>query len=296
MKSIIRTFLILSLTLCVFGLKATSVEAQQCSSATDATTILSGSGWASCEGATADALRVSFFKLALCTSKPTITDDSACSYILDVPSAISADIEVGKESALFPGDISIPEGTYTHALMLIDTTIGVKFTYEFDVGNEQFDGAGDNGRYCWTNGNDIVWGYPNPSDMPMDCGAEPEPVYSSETFKAFGCDAPCSVSNSVLNEETTTTFFDVYLLSDLNTLATVGQDGNGYPIGNASYIWGVQTFKSPPKITANTQKVELGFKLSEGLQVSFNNFDCAAGPACVEGPNVTGFAFTMTAE
>ena len=295
MKSIIRAFLILSLTLCVFGLKATSVEAQQCSSATDATTILSGSGWASCEGATADALRVSFFKLALCTSKPTITDDSACSYILDVPSAISADIEVGKESALFQGDISIPEGTYTHALMLVDTTIGVKFTYEFDVGNEQFDGAGDNGRYCWTNGNDIVWGYPNPSDMPMDCGAEPEPVYSSETFKAFGCDAPCSVSNSVLNEETTTTFFDVYLLSDLNTLATVGQDGNGYPIGNASYMWGVQTFKSPPKITANTQKVELGFKLSEGLQVGFNGWSCS-GPDCIEGPNVTGFAFTMTAE
>jgi len=296
MKSIIRTFLILSLTLCVFGLKATSVEAQQCSSATDATTILNGSGYASCEGATADALRVLFFKLALCTSKPTITDDSACSYILDVPSAISADIEVGKESALFQGDISIPEGTYTHALMLIDTTIGVKFTYEFDVGNEQTDAFGDSGRYCWTNGDDITWGYPT-SDFPLDCGAEPAPEYSFETFTAFGCEVDNCVSNSILNEETTTTFFDVYLLSDLNTLATVGLNGP-FPTGDASYIWGVQTFKSPPKITANTQKVELGFKLSEGLNVNFaaSGGNTCSGPDCVESVNVTGFAFTMAAE
>lgn len=310
MKKLVHTLALLTLTLSTFGLNASSVEAQQCTSASDASTIAAAlpdgtggwsGGWGFCEGASADALRVSFFKLALCTSKPTISDDSACAYLLNTPNAISSDIEVGTESALFSNNISIPEGVYTHALMLIDTTIGVKFTYEFDSGNEQFDGFGDEGRYCWTNGNEIVWGYQNSSNMPMDCGSEPEAVFSSETFKAFGCDDPCKVSNSVLNEETATTYFDAYLLSDVNTLATVAKEENGPPTGNASYIWGVQTFKVPPSITPDTQKVELGFKLSQGLQVTFNGYSCSGQPGggphyCVEGPNVTGFEFTMSAE
>ena len=110
MKKYYSNFLILSLTLSTFGLNASSVEAQQCTSASDASTIAAvlpdgtggwSGGWAFCEGASADALRVSFFKLALCTSKPTIADDSACAYLLNTPNAISSDIEVGTESASF---------------------------------------------------------------------------------------------------------------------------------------------------------------------------------------------------
>ena len=276
---------------------SSAVTAVQCNSNTDASAVIAangGGGWGACEGATPDALRLSFYKLALCTEKPTYTDDSACTYFLDTTSPVTATIELGSEMPLLPSDISLPEGTYTHSFLMIGTTIGLQTTFEFSDGNEQFDGLGNQGKYCWTNGEPIVWGYPNPSDMPITCGSNPTPSVSSETFKAFGCDDPCQVTNTILNEPTTTTVYDAYLLSDTSTLATVGLDGNGYPIGDARYIWGVQKFNSPPTIDANTSKINMGFKLTEGMDMGFNSWSCAQ--PCFEGVNLTSFQFTMSTQ
>jgi hypothetical protein len=278
-------------------LSASFVSAAQCSSTTDASTLLGNDTWGACEGATPDALEVSFYKLALCTAKPTITDDSACTYFLNTTTPVKATISVGTEIPLLSGDISIPEGVYTHSFLMIDTTIGLKTTFEFAAGNEQYDGAGKQGKYCWTNGNDIVWGYPNPADMPITCGSNPAPATSEETFKAFGCDDndPCDVTNTLVNQQTTSTVYDVYLLKDdATTLASVGRNRAGYPEGDAQYIWGVQKFNNAPKVDANTSKVTMGFKLTEGMDMGFNSWSCAQ--PCFEGVNITGFQFTMSTE
>jgi hypothetical protein len=288
--SFVFTFILLGFSISVPQIAL----AAQCSPASDAATEIAanGGGWGSCEGGTPDELEVSFYKLALCTSKPTLTDDSSCTYILDTGTPITGQIAIGRKLPLLNGEISIPEGTYTHALMVIDTTIGIKSIIEFASGNTQKDGLGNSGNLCWTNGEDIVWGYPNVNDMPITCGTTPSPEFSYETFKAFGCDAPCSVTNTILNESTTTTKYDVYLLSDLTTLATVGRDGNGYPIGNANYMWGVQSFNTPPTISPTTRNIEMGFKLTEGMDINFNDWSC--GHACVEGVNLTSFQFTLS--
>lgn len=267
-------------------------NAEDCSSSTDAAVILSGNNWAQCEKATADALQVEFYQLALCTSKPTFLDDSACTFILNSTIAVPVDIQVGAVVPLISGDISIPEGTYTHAMLLIDTSLGLKSVFEFDT--PQYDGQGNQGNLCWTNGNPIAWGYSNPDYMVMTCGTTPAPEFSIEIFKAFGGDNGGVVSRS-LNNDTPDTIYDVYLLRDRVTEAVVSQDIYGYPAGNAEYIWGVQKFKSPPTITANTSAIDMAFKLSEGMGMGFNGYSCDASPACVEGINVNGFQFVVTA-
>jgi len=287
----------------------------RCTPSMDADTLTTAAGsangyFAQCKS-TPDAMKLKFYKLALCKEKPTYSDESKCVFILNNSSGVETEIAVGVSSNLFNGDISIPEGTYKYAMLLIDNTIAIKKTLEFDTGNEQFDGRAVGtaaGKYCWTNGKTITWGYTDNADQPIHCGSSPEPSFSSETFYAFGGDNPCTVANKVLNEETLTTFYDIYLLSNLTTQATVDisncmptkpNDGN-----EANYIWGVQTFKNPPTISANTKKIDLGFQLTDGMNISFNGTlgNCrltallGARGACVQSANVMGFAFTMKAE
>ena len=277
---------------------ATSSSAQTCSAATDATSMTNGApgDWNFCDGATPDSLRVSFYKLALCTSKPTYTNDDSCVYILNESTPKTVDIEIGAELNLVDGQISIPENTYRYAFMMIGNKISIKTDIEFS--SSQTGGKEGQGLYCWTNGEDITWGYSAKSDMPVSCGTTPEPAFSEENFLAFGDDNG-GLAAQVIGQETPTTTFDVYLLHDASTLALVASSG-GKPTVSAlpaNFIWGVQEFKSPPKISPTTTKIELGFKLTEGMQIGFNaqNPGCGGSP-CVEGVNLNAFAFSVNAE
>ena len=123
-------------------------------------------------------------------------------------------------------------------------------------------------------------------------------VINADTTGAFGDDNG-GLAAQVIGQETPTTTFDVYLLHDASTLALVASSG-GKPTVSAlpaNFIWGVQEFKSPPKISPTTTKIELGFKLTEGMQIGFNaqNPGCFGSP-CVEGVNLNAFAFSVNAE
>ena len=298
------------LAVCVLNLWTVAVNAQSapaCTAASDAATLTTAAGvgegfFAQCKS-TPDAMKLKFYKMALCKEKPTYSDDSSCVYILNETTAIDAEISVGGETNLLPGDISIPEGIYPYALLLIDTTIGIRKTLEFNAGNEQKDADGNAGRYCWTNGEIVKWGYLPTDDTPITCGSSPSPQYSYETFVAFGGDNTCVV-NKQLNEQTPTTKYDVYLLHDQTTPANVAHS-NCLPVAPANnvarYIWGVQTFNVPPSITANTKQVDMGFKLTDGINVSFKGTPGSAcdrnnGDECVESANIMSFAFTMSTE
>jgi|SaaInlStandDraft_1057018.scaffolds.fasta_scaffold28774_2 hypothetical protein len=203
---------------------ATSSSAQTCSASTDATIMTTGApgDLNFCDGATPDSLRVSFYKLALCTSKPTYTNDDSCVYILNESTPKTVDIEIGTELNLVDGEISIPENTYRYALMMIGNKISIKTDIEFS--SSQTGGKEGAGLYCWTNGEDITWGYSAKSDMPVSCGTTPDPSFSEENFLAFGDDNG-GLAAQVIGEETPTTIFDVYLLHDASTLALVASSG-----------------------------------------------------------------------
>lgn len=267
---------------------ATVAVAVDCDSDTDADTILGAGNWASCEKATPDSLKLSFYKMALCTEKPTYLDESKCVYLLNSSSPKEVEISVGAKTDLLTGEVSVPEGVYPYAVMMIDNEIGVKTVFEFSSGNEQTDSLGNTGNSCWTNGKDVTWGYSNAADTVMTCGATPNAKFSFEEFKAFE-----GYSNKVLNDTTPTTSFDVYLLKDITSIATSGSDSYGYPTGDANYIWGVQTFNDAPEITANTKNIDMGFALTEGINMSFNNF--LTGSGIVESVNLVSFAFSMKA-
>ena len=270
--------------------------AAQCNSTTDGATIAYDlTGNASCERATPLALKVSFYKLALCKSKPTYTDDSSCTYLFNVTTPKTIEIGIGKQVDLIETEISIPEGDYPFAMMMIKNEIGLKSLTIFD--NAQNGGNGGNGKTCWTNGNDLAWSYANTADMPINCGSNitANPQFSNETFWAFGNTAGPGFTASLLNQRSITTTFDVHLLKSFNALADVPAIIVGPT--NAAYMWGVQKFDITPKITANSKSINLGFKITEGMDITFNNAGGAAcSNKCVEGVNLTSFAFTVDVE
>lgn len=288
-SNILKLPTILSVLVFYVMLNGNIAYAQKCSAAITATGILNGANNAECEGATPDVLRISFYKLALCQTKPTYLNEEGCVYLLDVDAPVSLDLSVGSQMSLLSSDISIPEGTYDYALLLIDSTVGIRKTFEFN--NPQFDSQGNNGNYCWTNGVDIRRGTWQLADMSATCGSNPSPQISNETFKAFD-NGSGGITNRILNAQTTTTTFDAYLLKDRTNLATVNFDNRGYPAGDATLIWAVQDFNSPPTITANTTQVDIGFKLTEGINLGFNGVTC--NPDCISYFNLMSFQFVMS--
>ena len=130
----------------------------------------------SCDGATADALRIKLYKLALCTEKPTYLDDSSCVYLFNEATPTTLELSIGSQLPIVQDQISIPKNVYTHSLMLIDKGMDVKTTVNLA-----------DGRTCWTDGDDIPFYFkkflfaPQPS-YPVTCGASPNPQWSTQFF------------------------------------------------------------------------------------------------------------------
>jgi len=129
-----------------------------------------------CDGATADALRIKLYKLALCTEKPTYLDDSSCVYLFNEATPMTLELSIGSQLPIVQDQISIPKNVYTHSLMLIDKGVDVKTTVNLA-----------DGRTCWTDGDDIPFYFKtqlfmNQPSYPVTCGAAPNPQWSTQNF------------------------------------------------------------------------------------------------------------------
>jgi len=289
MKNLLNSSLTFFAILIFSNVVPSQSDAASCTNATDGATITYSGGYAECSDATPDELKIDFYKLALCSAKPTYTDESSCTFIINSDTPQSLEIGIGKEIDLVSNDISIAEGKYPYAMLLVGSKIGLKTTLKFATA--QNGGLSGNGTSCWTNGSPLANSYASKAVMPITCGADTSanPQFSDETFVAFG-DPSVALTPSMLNQRSVSTIFDIHLLKNSNVLADM--PGAGGP--NARFIWGVQKFDITPEITANTKSIDLGFKLTKGMIVTFNNAGLPeCNNKCVEGVNLMSFAFTV---
>jgi len=245
-----------------------------------------------CDGATADALRIKLYKLALCTEKPTYLDDSSCVYLFNAATPMTLELSIGSQLPIVQDQISIPKNVYTHSLMLIDKGVDVKTTVNLA-----------DGRTCWADGEDIPFYFKtqlfmNQPSYPVTCGASPNPQWSTQNFLSL------DATNKRLNQTTADNSIDMYLLNDLTTAANVDQGNdpeNGVPYLNsdANYVWGVQTFNQPVSVDANTTNIDLGFRLTEALSLKYSQdfppFTCGY-PWRAVGVTISNFEFLVSAQ
>jgi len=266
------------------------------------------SGYADCytsEG----SQKYTMLQIGLCTSEPTYLNyEQKCDLIINDANGLSVELTSSGASTSLTGDspVTISEGMYTHAVILIDETIALKGSYTFDKplkGNSL-----NTGTTCWTTTgtwNEFIAstpGYSSISDLPFDCGSTPNPEYFTANYNAFsfsGLDV-----YAITNRTSPTGPYSMYILDSNKSLPA-----NGSGDLDGDYLFGIQEFNNPIVINANTSNVSLGFKLTDMFHIqsnyrntAFNNApaDCtrnsSGGNACLLIVIPQGFEFTVTAQ
>lgn len=219
---------------------------------------------------TPDALTVSVYKFGLCQTKPTYDDYGDCLFFVNSDTATDVTVSQGTSFNL-GSDMTLEAGTYTYLVQLWDDTVSFNFTQEFTT--PQYGADGVVGSHCYTNGN-------APATVPNTATLRNMSCTTSAALAA----AAESTSNqqivSVGGSNTATGFasvsgtFDVNLLSDISTLATVTTntvtDGSGsttYETSNGNYLFTVMTLSTPVTISADTTYIDMAVLLTDAVEL-----------------------------
>ena len=238
-----------------------------------------GRGWCLM---TPESMQIKVHFIGLCRSEPTWENfDTICDQLFSSSSGKLATIS---KDAAFPliENISIPEGTYTHAAIFIDRSIRHSSVVKFATPRRGKSGnpAGDNstGKVCWSLempvANDTDPAENAYASFAADCGdeegdrgyniSENNLIYHNLTG------APGDLSEGV----TDSTTWKVYLLNSSRQRDSDLSDGK---VNDAKYFIGIQKFNNPVQILPSTTAVDLGFRLTNTFGVLMGD-DAAGAP------------------
>ena len=232
----------------------------------------------------------------LCTSAPTeVNYRSVCTAIYDNTSG--RDVEVTTSSSLPLEDgISLTEGSYTHAWILVGNTVHYKASAEFTPDRI---GKSGTGPYCWTlDGNTS----PGPgalsdssprTDWLAECGASiPTTIGTSySTIVALFDFDQLRYRNSSSGTNASGTW-EVILLDSSGVASDV--QANGTYTRVATQMGGIQTFTNPVSISPNTNNIDIGFRLENTFGVLMG--DVGGNVNHVPRFGVGGFEFRVLAQ
>lgn len=254
---------------------------------------VAGLGWCLI---TPERMQIKLHFIGLCTTAPTWQNfDTVCEEVFSSNSGTLATIEKGAPLPLV-GEISIPEGNYTHAAIFIGNQIKHASLIKF---NSNRIGQQGTGTWCWStsNGNASV-GIPDGvrAGYIADCGDNPpassEVGYNVSTATSVADDTPPDFRGDYTTGTTASTTWEVFVLDENR-----GRDTNPATpdVENAAYFIGIQRFNTPVIITANTSSVDLGFRLTNtfGLNVDENTVDGSGNKSHVKGFVLGGFEFKV---
>ena len=232
---------------------------------------------------TPDGMRIKLYKIMLCSELVNETDYQAkCNPLVTFNSGKDIEISADNQSPILDGPVTLVEGDYTHAVILIENRIGSKFLQSF---TRPIHGDNGVGTTCWSNGKDAKISYetvdgngnrvPNTDgdhqNFSASCGlaASADPKWSYYTYKGLW------MNGGFVNEVKALSLFgapnkNVHLLGPTGNLAsfTVGNGGrnnddeNGI-VTNANYLLGVTELNPTVSISPSTTGLNLGFKLKD---------------------------------
>ena len=237
-------------------------------------------------------------KILLCKS---IVDNTnymdLCEPIFENSSGKDILISPNETGELTDGPISLTEGTYTHAVLLVENYFDSKFTETYSAPLHGDDGIGTT---CWSNGKPAAVSYSDANgnadytQFSATCGnaADADPQYSRYTYKGL------SMGGGFTNFAPGLTAYgppnkDVYLLSDYTTLAELTPDENDAAFepgltSDAQYLLGVTQLSSPATIDANTSNVDLGFLVTNAYFQKITTDDYYGARRCSETHGIIG--------
>ena len=236
-------------------------------------------------------MRVTLYRIALCTTGVTYANHpEKCETIYNNDAGVQVEIGPSKLSTQIGSSISIPEGTYNNAMILVDETIEVKGTYVFDRPMKGRSNVAS--KTCWTLAGSKESTYSTMASLPTDCGTNPQPGWLRRTYAMLYDVTTSTVTNSLENLTNPTGTYAAYAAATSTTLT------NG---SNTDFLIGLQSFDRPVVITPNTNSVALDFLVTNMFHVKVTttadgvHSDCGVGAnGCMVWAIPRGFEFSMS--
>lgn len=209
---------------------------------------------------TPETLKLKFHEFGLCTAIPTPGDKTACTEIFTNQTGIELELTLGNIGSLIE-DMTIEEGLYTHAYLIISKDIEISVEMQFE--SPRTDDSGNNGVHCFTDGRSI-----NSSASIISCAQSPNVQKSPERLSPpSGCGAPSwgSYGNSfpgysyIADGVTVTT--DLYLINNSGALSS------GCATDFAFFA--AQRLVNDIDITPETEGLNIAISLTGSVSVGF---------------------------
>ena len=255
-----------------FGLStALMAQTPSCTFNSDNEIITDSNGYVDCVADNGEqSLQIQY--LGLCTSTPNVSDyQDKCQAIFNQPSGKGVVLTKDSSVNLLNGQaISISEGTYTHAVVRIDSLIKMRGTYVFD--KPMLGGAGGTGKTCWTAATGTVgtysdtqdyFGYTSLDQLATQCGTTASPEFTSQDYTAFT--TASGFTNTITGRTSPSGPYEMYTLKTPNSLSSTNPSTL-----DGEHLLGIQTFNNPVVITPNLKSINFGFKLENMFHIQTN--------------------------
>ena len=238
---------------------------------------------------TPQQLNLVIYEFGLCKDASSPADRAPCTALFSDTGGRAVNLSVGAVDELID-NISIDEGTYTHAYLIASNETSVKSVIEFSTART--DDQGNSGKFCYTDGRS--WDNNPPSIM--SCGSTAaNAVASVETIALYG--ANNSHMNTMLDY--TVSQGGQSIVSDLYMIASDGTLSTGF--ANDFALYASQRLLAPVDVSVDTKNIDVAFSITDGVAIGFDTaFDLANSiSASTRGPNDAvweGLQFIITAQ
>lgn len=250
-----------------------------------------------------DGLKLTLHKAGLCTSAPDTSDPSTdwsskCVFIINDATGIEVSVTKTSQSSIPENKIDLSglvEATYTHAVLMVGNSLQTKMNAKFA---EDFRGSNGEGPFCYSiNASDPGNNPAAYADLAVKCVADEAAMtsqgdhdFSSKQFTSFRS------GNSYSNAKTAANGDEVYVFSDMDTIATVANDGSS----DATKVVGVLEMATPAVVSPSSTNFDAGFQLTEQGQIRFSgagvcaSASLAGATACITSMRNYGVGFKVT--
>jgi len=250
-----------------------------------------------------DGLKLTLHKAGLCTSAPDTSDPSTdwsskCVFIINDATGIEVSVTKTSQSSIPENKIDLSglvEATYTHAVLMVGNSLQTKMNAKFA---EDFRGSNGEGPFCYSiNASDPGNNPAAYANLAVKCVADEAAMtsqgdhdFSSKQFTSFRS------GNSYSNAKTAANGDEVYVFSDMDTIANVANDGSS----DATKVVGVLEMATPAVVSPSSTNFDAGFQLTEQGQIRFSgagvcaSASLAGATACITSMRNYGVGFKVT--
>ncbi|MBU1654292.1 MAG: hypothetical protein KJ558_05610 [Gammaproteobacteria bacterium] len=253
----------------LFGLIAliSSLQIGQSAMAADACIYTNGAitNTANCD-TQPDQYTMTVYRVGVCTSRPGTpatgrpADLSMCSIVFENSTGSKVTITDGVGSALSGTFSRPPNGTYTHAYVVIAPQIQIRTQHTFNRTLQAFSSGSGTGTKCWTK-DKTVYVDGNDYESSFACG---DSVAGLGTF-TNKLNSMGGIAN--YGEEVSNTLA-VYL-TQLDLSLGTGSATNS--MGTIAYLFGISSLSSSATITNNSSSLDVGFKTKTACALGITN-------------------------